>query len=42
MTLMTPLHFAVIFRDIPYASLLIETGADVNPKAKLGPTDSPT
>jgi ankyrin repeat protein len=41
-TKMTPLHFAVIFRDTEFASVLIEAGADVNAEAAFGSTDAPS
>jgi ankyrin repeat protein len=40
-TKMTPLHFAVMFRDTEYASSLIEAGADVNAEAAFGSADAP-
>jgi ankyrin repeat protein len=40
-TKMTPLHFAVMFRDTDYASVLIEGGADVNAEAAFGSADAP-
>ena len=40
-TKMTPLHFAVMFRDMDCASVLVEAGADVNLKATFGSTNVP-
>lgn len=41
-TMMTPRHFAAVFRDIECASALIASGADVNAKAAMIPSDDPS
>jgi ankyrin repeat protein len=40
-TRMTPLHFAIIIRDTEHASVLIETGADVNANAAFDSANVP-